>query len=66
MTDYARPDDPAFEPALWRLYRRFFDQAKRRRRWSVERTSPGDNVTRVSTRPSFRRSNGNQDREGVS
>ena len=28
------------EPALWRLYRRFFDQAERRRRWSIEKDIP--------------------------
>ena len=28
------------EPALWRLYRRFFDQAERRRRWSIEEDIP--------------------------
>jgi acyl-[acyl-carrier-protein] desaturase len=46
MTDYARPDDPALEPALWRLYRRFFDQAERRRRWSIERDIPWDKCNR--------------------
>jgi acyl-[acyl-carrier-protein] desaturase len=46
MTDYARPENPALEPALWRLYRRFFDQAERRRRWSIERDIPWDKCNR--------------------
>ncbi|HTU17219.1 MAG TPA: acyl-ACP desaturase [Gemmataceae bacterium] len=46
MTDYARPDEPALESALWRLYRRFFDQAERRRRWSIERDIPWDECNR--------------------
>lgn len=28
------------EPALWRLYRNFFDQAERKRRWSLEKDIP--------------------------
>lgn len=46
MTDYARPENPALEPALWHLYRRFFDQAERRRRWSIERDIPWDKCNR--------------------
>ena len=40
MADLTRPDDSALEPALWRLYRHFFDQAERRRRWSLEKDIP--------------------------
>jgi hypothetical protein len=40
MTDHERPDDPALKLTLWRLYRRFFDQDERRRRWSIERDIP--------------------------
>ena len=40
MRDYARPHDSVLERALWRLYRGFFDQAERRRRWSIERDIP--------------------------
>ncbi len=36
MTDFVRPHAPALEFALCRLYRRFFDQAERRRRWSIK------------------------------
>jgi acyl-[acyl-carrier-protein] desaturase len=46
MTDHARPEDPTFESALWRLYRRFFDQAERRRRWSIDRDIPWANCNR--------------------
>jgi len=44
--DYARPDDAALEPALWQLYRHFFDQAERRRRWSIERDIPWNECNR--------------------
>jgi acyl-[acyl-carrier-protein] desaturase len=40
MADFTRPDDSALEAALWRLYRDFFDQAERRRRWSIEKDIP--------------------------
>src|SRR5262249_46397463 len=46
MTDYVRPDDPILQPALWRLYRRFFDQAERWRRWSIEKDIPWDECNR--------------------
>jgi acyl-[acyl-carrier-protein] desaturase len=46
MTDSARQAELALEPALWRLYRRFFDQAERRRRWSIERDIPWDECNR--------------------
>jgi hypothetical protein len=41
MTDHARPDDPILEPAMWHLYRSFFAQAERRRRWIVRIESFG-------------------------
>jgi acyl-[acyl-carrier-protein] desaturase len=44
--DYTRPDDAALEPALWQLYRHFFDQAERRRRWSIERDIPWNECNR--------------------
>jgi acyl-[acyl-carrier-protein] desaturase len=40
MADFTRSDDSALEAALWRLYRDFFDQAERRRRWSIEKDIP--------------------------
>jgi acyl-[acyl-carrier-protein] desaturase len=46
MMDHARPDDAALEPALWQLYRHFFDQAERRRRWSIERDIPWNECNR--------------------
>lgn len=46
MTDHARPDDPLLQSALWQLYRRFFDRAERRRRWSIERDIPWDKCNR--------------------
>ncbi|MGH7170277.1 MAG: acyl-ACP desaturase [Gemmataceae bacterium] len=42
MTEFARPDDPILEPAMWRLYRNFFAQAERRRRWSIDKDIPWD------------------------
>ena len=42
MTDYARPDDPILEPAMWQLYRSFFAQSERRRRWSIDKDIPWD------------------------
>jgi len=35
-----------FEAAFWRLYRAFFDQAKRRRRWSLRDDIPWDRCNR--------------------
>ena len=40
MMEHARPDDPILEPAMWRLYRSFFAQAERRRRWSIDKDIP--------------------------
>jgi acyl-[acyl-carrier-protein] desaturase len=40
MMDFRRPDDPIIEPALWRLYRDFFAQAERKRRWSLDKDIP--------------------------
>ena len=37
MADFTRRDDSELEATLWRLYRDFFDQAERRRRWSIEK-----------------------------
>ena len=42
MMEHARPDDPILEPAMWRLYRTFFAQAERRRRWSIDKDIPWD------------------------
>ena len=46
MTDHARMVYPALEPALWQLYRHFFDQAERKRRWSIERDIPWNECNR--------------------
>ena len=40
MADSPSRAKSGLEPALWRLYRRFFDQAERRRRWSIEKDIP--------------------------
>jgi len=40
MADAPSRAESDLEPALWRLYRRFFDQAERRRRWSIEKDIP--------------------------
>ena len=40
MADSPSRAKSELEPALWRLYRRFFDQAERRRRWSIEKDIP--------------------------
>ena len=40
MADSPSRAESDLEPALWRLYRRFFDQAERRRRWSIEKDIP--------------------------
>jgi len=40
MTDFTRQYPPELEAAFWRLYRDFFDQAERRRRWSLEKDIP--------------------------
>ena len=40
MADSPSRAKSELEPALWRLYRRFFDQAERRRRWSIEEDIP--------------------------
>jgi acyl-[acyl-carrier-protein] desaturase len=36
MADFIRRDQSELEASLWRLYRDFFDQAERKRRWSLE------------------------------
>src|SRR5216683_4242792 len=33
---------PELEPAMWRLYRDFFDQAEKKRRWSIRDDIPWD------------------------
>jgi acyl-[acyl-carrier-protein] desaturase len=38
--EYARPDDPILEPAMWKMFRNFFNLAERRRRWSIEKDIP--------------------------
>jgi acyl-[acyl-carrier-protein] desaturase len=35
MADFTRRDHSELEASLWRLYRDFFEQAERRRRWSL-------------------------------
>jgi acyl-[acyl-carrier-protein] desaturase len=40
MADLTQMDDPVFERAQWKLYREFFDQSERRRRWSIEKDIP--------------------------
>ena len=40
MAEMNMQDAAALEPALWRLYRDFFDMAERKRRWSVSDDVP--------------------------
>ena len=40
MTDFERWDDPQLEADLWQLYRDFFDQAERKRRWCIQTDIP--------------------------
>src|SRR5947209_12169886 len=40
MSDLMQRYDPEFEAALWRLYRAFFDQSERKRRWSIAEDIP--------------------------
>ena len=40
MADFNKRNDSELEASLWRLYRNFFDQAERRRRWSLEKDIP--------------------------
>ncbi len=47
MSEPTPPDPitcPELEGALWRLYRDFFDQAERRRRWNIREDIPWDQV----------------------
>ena len=46
MKDGLPPPCPELERALWRLYRDFFDQAERRRRWSLRDDIPWDQTNR--------------------
>ncbi len=38
--EHARSDDPLLEPAMWKLFRNFFNLAEKRRRWSIEDDIP--------------------------
>jgi acyl-[acyl-carrier-protein] desaturase len=42
MLDSPQVIAPELEPAMWRLYRDFFDQAEKRRRWSLRDDIPWD------------------------
>ena len=42
MSDGIPSDDEAIEHGMWKLYREFFNQAERRRRWSIEKDIPWD------------------------
>lgn len=42
MAHFVGRNDSELEAALWRLYRDFFDQAERRRRWSIRDDIPWD------------------------
>ncbi len=42
MPDSPHVIAPELEPAMWRLYRDFFDQAEKRRRWSLRDDIPWD------------------------
>jgi acyl-[acyl-carrier-protein] desaturase len=46
MSDLTATGGPELESALWRLYRDFFDQAERRRRWSIRDDIPWDQCNR--------------------
>lgn len=40
------PDDPQIRRLIYKLYREFFDQAERRRRWTISEDIPWDQVNR--------------------
>lgn len=42
MFGTTNPEDPELRRVLYTLYREFFDQAERRRRWSIEKDIPWD------------------------
>ncbi len=46
MSSALQPDNPALRAGMYRLYREFFDQAERKRRWSVADDIPWDQVNR--------------------
>lgn len=46
MTSALHPENPALRRGLYRLYRDFFSQAERRRRWSLEDDIPWDQCNR--------------------
>jgi acyl-[acyl-carrier-protein] desaturase len=47
MTDFMHRGHSETEAALWRLYRRFFDQAERKRRWSLEKDVPWEQCNKA-------------------
>jgi acyl-[acyl-carrier-protein] desaturase len=46
MAEFTGRNDSELEAARWRLYRDFFDQAERRRRWSIEKDIPWAEVNK--------------------
>ena len=46
MTSLLRPDNPEMRAGLYKLYREFFDQAERKRRWSLTDDIPWADVNR--------------------
>src|SRR5262252_8499910 len=46
MADSSPVIVPELEPAMWRLYRDFFDQAEKKRRWSIRDDIPWDQCNR--------------------
>jgi acyl-[acyl-carrier-protein] desaturase len=46
VNDLTKRNPPEIETQLWKLYRAFFDQSERRRRWSIERDIPWDQCNR--------------------
>src|SRR5262245_32368380 len=47
MQPLVQIDAPTLEGALFRLYRNFFDQAERKRRWSLREDIPWDQCSRA-------------------
>ena len=47
MTRPAQPDSPAVAEAIYRLYRDFFDQAEKKRRWSLRDDIPWDQCNKA-------------------
>jgi len=46
MADLMIAAVPTLEPAMWRLYRNFFDQSERKRRWSIEKDIPWTEINK--------------------